>query len=106
MRRKERDTSSYSKNSSSRTPNSSTPYLSFFAVEISIPYFVFYSSITTSAAVPPIESISATVLLYFGKGYIITEEYPNSLLPDIIPAYPNNLIPDILPAYPDRKSVV
>jgi len=74
MWRKLPDTFDYSKNSGSSKPNSSPPLLSFFAAEITEPYLVSYSSITTSILAPPIESINAPVLLYAGKRYIITNE--------------------------------
>jgi hypothetical protein len=72
--RKLQDTFIYSKNSASRKPNFSPPLLSFFAAEITTPYLVYYSSITTSTPKLPIESINAPVLPYSGKGYITTDE--------------------------------
>jgi hypothetical protein len=74
MRRKLQDTFEYSKNSGSRTPDSSYPLLSSFAVEITTQYLASYSSITTSTPKPPTEAINAPVLPYSGKGYIITDE--------------------------------
>jgi hypothetical protein len=56
MRRELQDTFDSSKNSGSRKPNTSPPLLSSFAVEITTPKFVSYSSITTSTPKPPIES--------------------------------------------------
>jgi hypothetical protein len=74
MGRKLQDTFDYSKNSASRKSNSSPPLLSFFTAEITTPYLISYSSITTSTPALPIESINAPVLLYSGKGYITTHE--------------------------------
>jgi hypothetical protein len=74
MGRKLQDTLDYSKNSASRKPNSSLPLLSFFAAEITTPYFVSYSSITTPTPELPIESSNEPVLSYSGKGYITTDE--------------------------------
>jgi len=78
MWRKLPDTFDYSKNSGSRKPNSSPPLLSYYAVEITTPYLVSYSSITMSTLAPPIESINAPVLPYSGKGYIIRRELDNT----------------------------
>jgi hypothetical protein len=74
MGRKLQDTFDYSKNSASRKPNSSPTLHSFFAAEITTPYLVSYSSITTSTPALPIKSINAPVLLYSGKGYITTDK--------------------------------
>ena len=81
------DIFNYSINSGSRKPNSSPTLFSSFAVEITIPYLVSYSSITTSTPAPSIESINATVLHYSGKGHSITDEYTNNLIPVILPVY-------------------
>jgi hypothetical protein len=63
-----------SKNSKSRKPNSSPPLLSSFTAEITTPYLVSYSSITTSTHELPMESINAPVLPYSGKGKITTDK--------------------------------
>jgi hypothetical protein len=77
MGRKLQDTFDSSKISESRKPNSSPPLLSSFAVEITTPHTVSYSSITISTPELPIESINAPVLPYSGKGFITT--YKNLL---------------------------
>jgi hypothetical protein len=74
MERKLQDTFDYSKNSTSRKPNSSLPLPSYFAAEIITPYLIPYSSTTTTPPEQPIESINAPVLLYSGKGYITTDK--------------------------------
>jgi len=56
--RKLQDTFDYSKNSASRKPNSSPPLLSSFAAEITTPYILSYSSITTATPELPIEFIN------------------------------------------------
>jgi hypothetical protein len=55
-----------------KKPDSSVPLLSSFIAEITTPYPISYSSITTSTPELPTESISAPVLPYSGKGYITT----------------------------------
>jgi hypothetical protein len=74
MGKKLQDTFDYSENSASKKPNSSLPLLSFFAAEVTTPYFFPYSSITTPTPELPIESINEPVLPYSGKGYIPTDE--------------------------------
>jgi hypothetical protein len=74
MGRKQQDTFVYSKNSASRKTNSSLLSLFSCAAEITTPYLVPYSSITTFTPELPIESIIEPVFLYFGKGYITMEE--------------------------------
>ena len=77
MWRKLPDTFGYSKISGSRKPDSSPPLLSSFAVVITAPYLVSYSSITIYTLytlAPPIESNNASVLPYSGKEYIITDK--------------------------------
>jgi hypothetical protein len=68
------DTFVYSKNSTSRKPNSSLPSLFSFATNITTPYLVSYNSITTSASELPTEYFNKPVLPYSGKGYITTDE--------------------------------
>jgi hypothetical protein len=58
MGRKLQDTFDYSKNSASRKPNSSLLLLFSCAAEITTPYIVSYSSITTFTPGLPIESIN------------------------------------------------
>jgi len=72
MGRKLQETFSYSKNSGSVKPHFSLSLLSSFTVKIMTPYLVSYSSITSSTPTLPIESITAPVVPYCGKGYIIT----------------------------------
>jgi hypothetical protein len=80
MGRKLQDTFDCSKNSASRKQNTSPPLLSSFVAEITTPYLVSYSSITTSTPELPIESINAPVLPYSGKGYITADENLITLL--------------------------
>ena len=69
------DTFVYSKNSTSRKPNSSLPLLFSLAAEITTPCLVSYNSITTSSSPDlPTESINEPVLPYSVKGYITTDK--------------------------------